>query len=60
MITASGTNDKPFSSLSYLSVQTKQERPAVRRAVPQPVEKPGLCIKYKPGFWRIEAKEVQV
>ena len=26
----------------------------------QAVEKPGLCIKYKPGFWRIEAKEVQV
>ena len=23
----------------------------------QSVEKPGICVKHKPGFWRIEAKE---
>ena len=24
---------------------------------PQPVEKPGICVKHKPGFLRIAAKE---
>ena len=26
-------------------------------STPQSVEKPGICVKHKPGFWRIEAKE---
>ncbi len=43
-----------------LSMKIKRLAALYRGGQPQPVEKPGLCIKYKPGFWRIEAKEVQV
>lgn len=42
MITASGTNDKPFSSLSYLSVQTHRNGP--------PYGGPFLCCAEKIFF----------
>ena len=35
-----------------------QKKVAVK-ATFQSVEKPGLCVKHKPGFWRIKAKKVQ-
>ena len=41
------------SEVSY----DKHEGPLPLAAAPQSVEKPGLCVKHKPGFCRIEAKE---
>lgn len=35
--------------------ETANDKRARSVAGPQPVEKPGICVKHKPGFWRKKA-----
>lgn len=43
--------------LLFLNAATMQKRGAGNACSPQSVEKPGICVKHKPGFLCIAAKE---